>query len=64
MTTWHVYMSIESAERMSDEELESMFQGRSSAIRTNLTLMKAQGLEVIPSAGCDKKDATGYCLGH
>jgi hypothetical protein len=64
MTTWHVYMTIDSAERMADDELESMFQGAASATRTNLAIMKAQGMEVIPSAGCDKRDSTGHCLGH
>ena len=64
MTTWHVYIPIESAERMADAELESMFQGQASATRMNLAIMKAQGMEVIPSAGCDKQDGTGRCLGH
>ncbi len=64
MTTWHVYMPIDAAERMPDSELESMFQGDAISTRANLVIMKAQGMEVIPSEGCDKRDSTGRCLGH
>lgn len=64
MTTWHIYMPIDSAERMSDKELEDMFQGTASETRTQLAIMKAKGMEVVPSAGCDKQDSTGRCMGH
>lgn len=64
MTTWHVYMEIAAAERSSDHELESMFQGSAHQIRASLAIMKAQGMEVIPCEGCDNRDKTGRCQGH
>lgn len=64
MTTWHVYMPIESAEKSTDDQLESMFIGTAQAIRENLANMKAHGMEVIPAQGCDHRDTTGRCLGH
>lgn len=38
--------------------------GEAHEIRASLAVMKARGMEVIPSAGCDNQDAKGYCLGH
>lgn len=64
MTTWHVHMPIAAAERSTDSELETLFQGSASSIRAELAIMKAQGREVIPSEGCDNQDKTGRCLGH
>lgn len=64
MTTYHIYMPIDSAERMNDRELESMFNGNAASIRAELTNMKARGMNVIPSEGCDNQDVTGRCLGH
>lgn len=64
MTTWHIYMSIAAAERMSDYQLEDAFSGTAAEIRTSLAIMKANGMEVIPSKGCDNRDSTGRCLGH
>lgn len=64
MTTWHVYMPIDSAEQMNDRELESMFNGSAASTRATLVEMRARGMKVIPSEGCDKRDVTGHCLGH
>lgn len=64
MTTWHVHMPIAAAEKMSDANLEDTFEGKAHEIRAELIIMKAQGMEVIPSAGCDKRDRSGRCMGH
>lgn len=64
MTTWHICMTIAAAERKTDKKLESLFVGKAHEIRASLAVMKAKGMEVIPSAGCDNQDAKGYCLGH
>lgn len=62
--SFHVYMPISEAERQTDQQLERMFKGSAIDTRTNLAIMKAQGMEVIPAAGCNNQDAKGYCLGH
>ncbi len=64
MATYHIYMSIRAAEQQTDKQLESLFSGEAHEIRDSLAEMKARGMEVIPSAGCDNQDAKGYCLGH
>ena len=64
MATYHIYMSIRAAEQQTDKQLESLFSGEAHEIRASLAAMKARGMEVIPSAGCDNQDAKGYCLGH
>ncbi|NDI85099.1 hypothetical protein [Undibacterium crateris] len=64
MRTFHIYMPISAAEQSTDAELESMFPGDAKEIRGQLDSMKKQGMEVIPSEGCDNQDATGRCLGH
>jgi len=64
MTIHHVYMPIDAAEKSTDSQLEDMFSGSATNIRTHLAIMKARGMEVIPSAGCNNQDAKGYCLGH
>lgn len=64
MTTRHVYMTIAAAEQQTDKQLESLFSGKAHKIRASLAEMKARGMVVIPSAGCDNQDAKGYCLGH
>lgn len=63
-TTRHVYIPIASAEAKSDDELTEMFGGSAESIRNILSAMKARGMEVVPSVGCDNQDAKGYCLGH
>ena len=63
-TTWHIHILILSAEASTDSDLENMFEGRAAKIRADLKSMKAAGLEVISSAGCDNRDAKGYCQGH
>jgi len=57
-------MAIATAEQQTDTQLESLFSGKAHEIRASLAEMKARGMEVIPSAGCDNQDAKGYCLGH
>ena len=64
MTIWHIYMTIADAEQQTDKQLEGLFSGEAREIRSSLAAMKARGMEVIPSAGCDNQDAKGYCLGH
>jgi len=64
MATYHIYMSIRAAEQQTDKQLEGLFSGKAHEIRASLAAMKARGMEVIPSAGCDNQDAKGYCLGH
>lgn len=64
MTIRHVYMPIDAAEKSTDSQLEGMFSGTAANIRANLAAMKSRGMEVIPSAGCDRQDEKGYCLGH
>lgn len=64
MTIRHVYMPIDAAEKSTDSQLEGMFSGAAAKIRAHLVIMKAKGMEVIPSAGCTNQDAKGYCLGH
>lgn len=64
MTIWHIHMTIAAAEQQADRKLESLFSGEAHEIRASLAVMKAKGMEVIPSAGCDNQDAKGYCLGH
>lgn len=61
---FHVYMPISAAEKSTDKELEAMFKGLAYEIRASLALMKAKGMEVIPSKGCNNRDEKGYCLGH
>lgn len=56
--------AIAAAEQQTDKQLERLFSGKAHEIRASLAVMKARGMEVIPSAGCDHKDAKGYCLGH
>lgn len=60
----HIHMTIAAAEQQTDKKLESLFSGEAHEIRASLAVMKARGMEVIPSAGCDNQDAKGYCLGH
>lgn len=64
MTTRHIHMTIAAAEQQTDKQLEGLFSGKAHEIRASLAKMKAKGMEVIPSAGCDNQDAKGYCLGH
>ena len=62
---FHCHMSIASAERNTDSQLEGMFQGKAHETRASLAILKAQGREVITlAAECDNQDAKGYCLGH
>jgi len=64
MTTYHIFMSIKSAESMADGALQDMFNLPAAEVRESLARMKASGMEVIPSARCDNRDAGGYCQGH
>lgn len=64
MTMHHVFMPIDAAEKMTDAELARMFKGSAADTRIHLAQMRYCGMEVIPSADCDRRDSKGYCLGH
>lgn len=65
MTTYHIYMLLDTLLAMSDAELgETLTGGTPQEMRANLQEMKQQGKTALSAGGCDNQDSTGRCLGH
>lgn len=70
---WHICENIKGLLSLSDYRLKKMapyFEvdgvplRTAAQVRRELKKMQAEGMECVPSVGCDNYDSKGRCLGH